>query len=89
MSECSGFSLGPVRPNYNGPIFITGLLTNAQVKITDVSGNLIFETIAEGGQATWNGANFSGKRASSGVYLVYLTNDDGSQTAVGKILIVN
>ncbi len=79
----------PVRPNYNGPIFITGLLTNAQVKITDVSGNLIFETIAEGGQATWNGANFSGKRASSGVYLVYLTNDDGSQTAVGKILIVN
>lgn len=79
----------PVRPNYSGPIFITGLLTNSQVKITDVSGNLIFETIAEGGQATWNGSNFSGRRASSGVYLVYLTNDDGSQTAVAKILIVN
>jgi hypothetical protein len=79
----------PVRPNYKGPIFITGLLTNSQVKITDVSGNLIYETIAEGGQASWDGNNFSGERASSGVYLIYLTNDDGSQTVATKVLIVN
>lgn len=78
----------PVRPDYDGPIAIRGLLTNAQVKITDVTGNIVFETRAEGGQASWNGRNFSGKKVASGVYLALLTNDDGSQTEVTKILIV-
>ena len=79
----------PVTPNYDGPILIRGLVTNAQVKITDIEGNIIFETIAEGGQAVWNGRNFDGRRASSGVYLAYITNDDGTQTAITKILIQN
>lgn len=79
----------PVEPGYDGPILIRGLVTNAQVKITDIEGNIIFETVAEGGQAIWNGRNFDGRRAASGVYLAYITNDDGSTTAVTKILIVN
>ena len=79
----------PVRPEYKGPIFITGLLTNSQVKITDLSGNLIYETVAEGGQASWDGNNFSGRRAASGVYLIYLTNDDGSQQLATKVLLIN
>ena len=79
----------PVRPEYKGPIFITGLLTNSQVKVTDLAGNLIYETVAEGGQASWDGNNFSGRRAASGVYLVYLTNDDGSQQLATKLLLIN
>lgn len=79
----------PVTPGYNGPILIRGLVTNAQVKITDIEGNIVYETVAEGGQAIWSGKNFSGQRAQSGVYLAYITNDDGSATAVTKILIVN
>lgn len=79
----------PVKPDYNGPILIRGLVTNAQVKITDIEGNIVFETVAEGGQAIWSGKNFSGERARSGVYLAYITNDDGTATAVTKILIVN
>ena len=79
----------PVTPDYDGPILIRGLVTNAQVKITDIEGNIIFETIAEGGQAVWNGRNFDGRKASSGVYLAYITNDDGTQTAITKILIQN
>ncbi len=79
----------PVRPGYEGPIFIKGLVTNAQVKISDLSGNLVFETQAEGGQALWNGRNFRGQRVQSGVYLVFLTNDDGSETQMTKILLVN
>ncbi|MDZ7848070.1 MAG: hypothetical protein U5L96_15680 [Owenweeksia sp.] len=54
-----------------------------------MEGNLIYETVAEGGQAQWSGKNYSGERAQSGVYLAYITNDDGSQTAVAKILIIN
>lgn len=79
----------PVEPGYDGPILIRGLVTNAQVKITDIEGNLIFETVAEGGQAVWDGKSFDGRRASSGVYLAYVTDDNGSQTTITKILIQN
>ncbi len=78
----------PVRPEHTGPIFIRGLATNAQVKITDVQGNIVFETVAEGGQAVWYGTNLSGDKVSSGVYVAYLNNSDGSLTAVTKILII-
>ena len=79
----------PVRPGYTGPIAIKGMVGNASVKITDVNGNLIYETRAEGGQAVWNGYDFDGDRARSGVYLVFISNDDGSETMVTKILFVN
>jgi hypothetical protein len=79
----------PVRPGYGGPIAIKGLVKDAVVKITDVTGTLIYETRAEGGQAIWNGHNFDGRKASTGVYLVYISNDDGSEKMVTKILFVN
>ncbi len=78
----------PVRPDYAGPIAIKGLVTDASVKITDSYGNLVFETTAQGGQAIWNGKNFDGHRVASGVYLVFITNNDGSQSMVTKILII-
>ncbi len=79
----------PVRENYQGDITVTGLLDNVDVKITDVSGNLVFETTALGGQAIWNGRNMDGIRVSTGVYLVFCTNSDGSKTYVTKILFIN
>ncbi len=78
----------PVPPGYQGPITITNLVENVNVKITDINGNLVYETIANGGQATWNGKNLSGNRVGSGVYLIFLTNEDGSQTHVEKILFI-
>ncbi len=79
----------PVRESYNGYIAIKGLVQEADVKITDISGNVVYETIAEGGQAIWNGKNFSGERAQTGVYLVFASNEDGSETLVTKILFIN
>lgn len=79
----------PVTPDYQGSILIRGLVTNAQVKITDFEGNIVFETVAEGGQAIWSGRNFSGERVRSGVYLAYITDDLGANTHVTKILIIN
>ncbi|MDQ3072125.1 MAG: hypothetical protein M3Q97_02495, partial [Bacteroidota bacterium] len=78
----------PVKPDYAGPIAIRGLVSNASVKITDVTGALVYETTAEGGQAIWYGKNFNGEDAASGVYLVMSTNEEGSETLVTKILIV-
>ncbi len=79
----------PVRPEYSGDITITGIISNANVKITDISGNLVYETTSLGGQAIWDGKNFDGHRVSTGVYLVFMTNDDGSKTHITKLLFVN
>ena len=79
----------PVTEDYAGPIAIKGLVTNADVKITDISGTLIYQTIAEGGQAIWNGKNYSGEKAKTGVYLVFCSNTDGSKTLVTKIMLIN
>ncbi|HLG36303.1 MAG TPA: two-component regulator propeller domain-containing protein [Bacteroidia bacterium] len=79
----------PVRPGYSGAIAIRGLVANANVKITDVSGNIVYETQANGGQAIWNGNNFKGERVQSGVYLVYCANEDGTKTFVTKLLFMH
>lgn len=79
----------PVREDYTGPIAIKGLVTDANVKITDVSGNLIYQTTALGGQAIWDGKTLDGKRAHTGVYLVFSTNNDGTETIVAKLLFIN
>jgi hypothetical protein len=78
----------PVRPGYAGYIAIRGLVTNARVKITDINGNLVHDGWAEGGQFVWNGIGLNGQRPGSGVYLVFSTNPDGSETVVTKILYV-
>lgn len=79
----------PVSHDYTGPIAITGLVKNADVKITDIRGQVVFETTALGGRAIWDGNNFAGERAASGVYMVFITNADGTQKAVTKILLIN
>ena len=77
----------PVPPNHNGPIAIRGLVENALVKITDISGSLVFETRALGGQAIWNGKSLTGNKVATGIYLVFARDDIGNEKAVGKIVI--
>ena len=79
----------PVRPNYTGPIAIKGLVNDANVKITDISGALVYETTALGGQAVWNGRDYNGRKAASGVYLIFSSNRDGLQTLVTKVVVMN
>jgi flagellar hook assembly protein FlgD len=79
----------PVPPRYTGYITIKGLAANVNVKITDISGNLVYETTSEGGQALWNGNTLSGKRVQTGVYLVFASSEDGIRTYVTKILFMN
>jgi flagellar hook assembly protein FlgD len=78
----------PVKSDYDGYIAVKGLVNNAQVRITDINGELVFSTRAEGGQAVWDGKNFDGKKAQTGVYLVYAADDTGSEKIVTKILII-
>lgn len=81
----------PVRPDYEGPIAIKGLAQDATVKITDVAGQLVYETEANGGQAIWNSRDYNGRRVNTGVYLVFATSRNQSQpdVVVAKVLVVN
>ncbi len=86
----------PVRPEYEGPIAIRGLARDANVKITDVTGRLVYETQALGGQAIWDGRDYNGQRAATGVYLVLSTTNaryvgfTGKPDAVvAKIVLIN
>ncbi|MFN5182450.1 MAG: two-component regulator propeller domain-containing protein [Bacteroidota bacterium] len=79
----------PVRPGYEGPIVIKGMIDKAVVKITDITGALVYETTAKGGQAIWYGKNSLGERVSTGVYVVFCATSNGEQKTVTKILLVN
>ena len=79
----------PVKHDYSGPIAIRGLADNTRVKITDISGRMVFQTRALGGQATWNGLDYTGHRPQSGVYLVFVAGETGGEHVVTKIVFIN
>ena len=78
----------PVRPGFDGQIGIEGLVENAFVKITDIAGNLVFETRANGGTAVWNGKTLSGGRVETGIYLIFSGNKKGEETLVSRLAVV-
>ncbi|WP_088324672.1 two-component regulator propeller domain-containing protein [Polaribacter tangerinus] len=73
----------------------TTLPKGTNVKILDIAGNLVHETNVvegqelQGGKVVWNKRNLAGNKVASGVYIVLLSTDDASETAMTKIAIVN
>jgi ligand-binding sensor domain-containing protein len=73
----------------------TYLPKGTNVKILDVTGNLVYETNViegqelQGGKVVWNKTNLAGTPVASGIYIVLMSNDDASETSVTKIAIVN
>ncbi|MBK0404532.1 hypothetical protein I5M27_16160 [Adhaeribacter sp. BT258] len=86
--DCANVFPNPVRPGFAGQIAISGIANNATVKITDVTGNLVFETKALGGTAIWNGRDINGQHVRSGVYLVLSSNPEGGETCVSKVAVL-
>jgi len=85
----------PVEPGYTGPVAINGLARDARVKITDLSGKLVAEGTATGGQFVWSGTDYNGRRVTSGVYMVFASTNSLSsglvikpESAVGKIVFI-
>ena len=50
------------------------VITN--VKITTISGKLVYETRSLGGMAQWDGRNMGGEKVKTGVYIVYVVSED-------------
>jgi len=78
----------PVPPGYTGTIAIRGVANNSVVKITEMDGRLVYQTRALGGQAVWNGKNYNGQTISSGVYLVFISDDSNKEKLVTKIIFI-
>ena len=87
-ASCANVFPNPVRESYTGPIAITGLVRDSEVKITDVSGNLVYRTTSLGGQAIWNGNDMSGNRVATGVYMIFATDLTGAFKCNTKLLVV-
>jgi ligand-binding sensor domain-containing protein len=78
----------PVRENFTGNVTITGLIKDSQIRITDISGNLVYETVSDGGMATWDLTTYNGQRVATGVYMVFCSGSEGTQSTVTKILVI-
>lgn len=78
----------PVRPEYNGLITITGLMNKSNVKITDIEGSLVYEGVSEGGTMLWDTKAFGKYKVASGVYMLFISSEDGAETKTKKVMIV-
>ena len=78
----------PVRPEYEGTVKISGLIDKANVKITDIEGNLVFETTTSGGTIEWDTTAFGKYKVASGVYMIFISAEDGIETKVKKVMII-
>lgn len=79
----------PVKPDFNGTIAIRGLVGDTDVRITDISGNIVYQTTSLGGQAIWDGKDFNGNRVQTGVYMIFNGSPEGDLKAAAKILFIN
>jgi ligand-binding sensor domain-containing protein len=78
----------PVRPEFSGTVKIAGLLDKANIKITDIEGNLVYETTSEGGTIEWDTTAFGKYKVASGVYMIVVSAQDGGETKVKKVMII-
>ncbi len=78
----------PVRPEFTDTVKISGLLDKATVKITDIEGSLVHEATSEGGTIEWDTTAFGKYRVATGVYMVFISAQDGVETKVKKVMII-
>ncbi len=78
----------PVRPDFTGLLSIEGLTDFATVKITTSVGRVVFSTTVRGGQVAWNIREVLGGSLQSGVYLVFVLDEDGTERIAGKFVVI-
>jgi len=78
----------PVKPDYSGVVTIQGIRYDSDIKITDVSGKLVYQTTSNGGTATWNCKTTTGEQVGGGIYLIWTAANEGKGKCVGKVLLV-
>jgi hypothetical protein len=67
---------------------IANLTNKATVKITDIEGNLVYETTSDGGTIEWDTTAFGNYKVASGVYMILVSAQDGIETTIKKVMII-
>jgi hypothetical protein len=79
----------PIYPEYSGEVTIQGLVANSDIRITDISGRLVFEGTSLGNSFIWDGNTHEGKKAAAGVYMVFSSEpSEGKWTERTKFTII-
>lgn len=78
-----------IESSSNANIIIDGLVENSQIKILDISGNLINEFRSIGGKTTnWNCKDFKGNLVSSGIYIVVAFDAEVNKVGHAKFAVL-
>ena len=84
----------------NQPLTIRNLVPNSTIKIVTVNGSVVTELVGKtfwdgqnqngvfGGKAFWDGRDKNGALVASGIYFIFASAENGSQTIVGKVAII-
>ena len=72
----------PFNPDIHEKVIIQGLMDNSSVRILTVQGALVKELTylnddVQGYEAQWDGRDEAGDKVGSGVYILFLFNDEG------------
>ncbi|MCW1147017.1 two-component regulator propeller domain-containing protein [Flavobacterium lacisediminis] len=78
----------PVRPEFLGTVKISGLTDKANIKISDIEGNLVYETTSSGGTIEWDTKAFGKHKVASGVYMIFVASEDATDSTVKKVMII-
>ncbi len=79
----------PLRETFTGNVTIDGLTDGTDVRITDVTGNLVYRTSSLGGRAVWNAKNAKGERVATGVYLIFCGSSQLKESKIIKLLVIH
>ena len=78
----------PVERDYAGVVGIRNLAKGTVVKITTTDGSFVTHLRAEGGQAIWDRTDIKGRPVDAGVYLIFLSDENGNNSYATKILLL-
>ncbi|MBT3252473.1 MAG: hypothetical protein HN995_00085 [Candidatus Marinimicrobia bacterium] len=76
----------PFNPDIHEKVIIQGLMDNSSVRILTVQGALVKELTylnedVQGYEAQWDGRDEAGDKVGSGVYILFLFNDEGEASS--------
>ncbi len=79
----------PLRETHASGVTIDGLTEGTEIRITDVTGNLVYKTTSLGGRALWNAQNARGVRVATGVYLIFCYSPQMKSSKIIKLLVIH
>lgn len=79
----------PIRPNFQGEkVNLKGLIPGTIIRITDAAGNLVHQANSLGGTYEWNLRNYNNQLIASGIYFIFLSNNNGLEKTSLKLAVI-